>query len=262
MPLMSKNDSLKLSIVVPVYNEEERLHEVVKLLFESPCPITREWIFINDCSTDNSKEILEELKGQLGFKLIHQPKNIGKGAAITRGFKELTGDYVIIQDADFEYDPKDIPSLLVPLIENKADVVYGSRFKKSGYQIHRTYHYLINRLLTMLSNLFSGLYLTDMETCYKVFRADLIKSMNLTSKRFGIEVEMTAYLAKTHARVFEIPINYYPRTNLQGKKINWKDGIAALYHLISFNFLRPTEKCFNNLPERYNPDNRLDNPYA
>jgi glycosyltransferase involved in cell wall biosynthesis len=259
---MSDKDSLKLSIVVPVFNEGKRLREVFKLLFGSPCPISREWIFINDCSTDNSKQILEKLREQHNFKLIHQTRNIGKGAAIARGVKESTGDYVLIQDADFEYDPKDIPLLLEPLIENQADAVYGSRFKKSGYQIHRTYHYLINRFLTILSNLFSGLYLTDMETCYKIFRADLIKSMNLISKRFGIEVEMTAYLAKTRARVFEIPINYFPRTNLQGKKINWKDGIAALYHLVRFNFFRPTEKCFNNLPIRYNPDNRLENPYA
>ena len=259
---MNDKDSLKLSIVVPVFNEEKRLLEVFNMLFGAPCPISREWIFINDGSTDSSKQILEELQEHHNFKLIHQPRNIGKGAAIARGFEESTGDYVLIQDADFEYDPKDIPLLLEPLIEDQADAVYGSRFKKSGYQIHRTYHYLINRFLTILSNLFSGLYLTDMETCYKIFRTDLIKSMNLLSKRFGIEIEMTAYLAKTHARVFEIPINYFPRTNLQGKKINWKDGIAALYHLIRFNFLRPTEKCFSNLPIRYNSDDRLVNPYV
>jgi glycosyltransferase involved in cell wall biosynthesis len=259
---VSKKDSQKLSIVVPVFNEEKRLNAVLDLLFNSPCPISREWIFVNDCSTDDSGRILENSRKQHNFKLVHQPQNRGKGAAITRGIKEATGDYILIQDADFEYDPRDIPSLLDPLIDNKADVVYGSRFKKSGYQIHRTYHYLINRFLTILSNLFSGLYLTDMETCYKVFRSDLIKSMNLISKRFGIEVELTAYLAKTRARVFEIPINYYPRTKLQGKKINWKDGVAAIYHLIRFNFLIPVEKCFNDLPGRYHPDSVFENPYV
>ena len=142
----------------------------------------------------------------------------------------------MIQDADFEYDPSDVPKLLAPLIENEAEVVYGSRFKENYLLVHRTYHYFVNSSLTMLSNLFSGLYLTDMETCYKVFRADILKSMKLSSKRFGIEVELTACLSRTSARIMELPIKYYPRTTLQGKKINWKDGIAALFHLVKFNF--------------------------
>ena len=157
----------------------------------------------------------------------------------------------MIQDADFEYDPLDIPSLLEPLLQDKADVVYGSRFKKNAMQVHRTYHYFVNRFLTVMSNLLSGIYLTDMETCYKIFRADLLKPMKLKSFRFGIEVELTAYLAKVRARIYELPISYFPRTRLQGKKINWKDGIAALWHLIRFNLMTSVGEAFDHVPERY-----------
>jgi glycosyltransferase involved in cell wall biosynthesis len=258
---MANSKSSVLSIVVPVYNEETRLENIVELLYNAECPLKREWIFVDDCSEDNSRRILEKLKEQYGFKLFHQYENQGKGAAITRGFQEASGDFIMIQDADYEYDPNDVPSLLIPLIENVADVVYGSRFKKNSIQVHRTYHYFVNRILTLLSNLFSGLYLTDMETCYKIFRSDLIKSMNLSSKRFGIEVEMTAYLAKTCARVCELPIRYYPRTHLQGKKISWKDGIAAFYQLMLYNFFRSRSTCFTNLPSRYNISMRSENPY-
>lgn len=234
----------KLSLVVPVYNEETALQAVVDNLMGSPCPIDREWIFVDDCSKDRSFELLQQLQKKYSFKLFRQERNQGKGAAVIRGIKEATGDFIIIQDADFEYDPRDIPSLLTPLLNGQADVVYGSRFKKSGFQIHRTYHYFVNRFLTMLSNLLSGIYLTDMETCYKVFKSDILKSMNLRSQRFGIEVEMTAYLAKRRIRIYELPISYFPRTQLQGKKINWKDGLAALFHLIRFNILTSAEEAF------------------
>jgi glycosyltransferase involved in cell wall biosynthesis len=199
------------------------------------------------------------LHREFGFRLIQQPYNQGKGAAVIRGIQEATGDFIIIQDADFEYDPTDIPDLIDPLIKGQADVVYGSRFKKSANQVHRTYHYFVNRFLTVISNLFSGIYLTDMETCYKVFKADLLKSMRLTSNRFGIEVELTAYLAKTTARIFEVPIKYYPRTRLQGKKINWKDGVAALWHLVRFNFMVKLDEAFDRLPETYHPNGRRHN---
>lgn len=245
------SENAVLSVIVPVYNEASHLGDIIDYMFESPCVLKREWIFINDFSTDNSLNILRQKQAQYGFKLLEQSPNQGKGAAIQRGIKECTGDLVIIQDADFEYDPRDVPSLLVPLLENRADVVFGSRFKKNSPQVHRTYHYFVNRFLTVLSNLSSGLYLTDMETCYKVFRGDLIRAMNLQSKRFGFEVEVTAYVAKTSSRVFELPIHYYPRTRLQGKKINWKDGVAALGHIFKFNFLVSIEDMFTDLPSKY-----------
>ncbi len=158
----------------------------------------------------------------------------------------------MIQDADFEYNPNDVPALLKPLLDDEADIVYGSRFKQNSPQVHRTYHYFVNRFLTGLSNLFSGIYLTDMETCYKLFRADLIKSMDLTSRRFEIEVELTAYIAKTSARIYELPISYRPRTQLEGKKIGWRDGLYALYHIVRCNF-RSFDQSFKELPEKYHP---------
>jgi glycosyltransferase involved in cell wall biosynthesis len=245
----------KISLIVPVYNEERHLAQVIHALMATACPIEREWIFIDDKSKDKSLEILKSLAPKYKFRILEQPQNEGKGAAVIRGIREATGDFILIQDADFEYDPGDIPALLQPLLENRADVVYGSRFKKSAYQVHRTYHYFVNRLLTDLSNLFSGIYLTDMETCYKIFRADLLKAMNLKSKRFGIEVELTAYLAKVRTRIFEIPISYFPRTFLQGKKISWRDGVAALIHLLRFNWFTSLDEAFTNLPPRYLPHN-------
>lgn len=249
----------KVSIIVPVYNEEAHLAQVIEMLMRSPAPVTpgtgapvpREWIFVDDFSKDQSLRILNKLAVRHGFRVIAQPRNRGKGAAVIRGIQEATGDVILVQDADFEYDPADLPALIAPILEGRADVVYGSRFKKSASQVHRTYHYFVNRFLTLVSNLLSGIYLTDMETCYKVFRADLIKAMNLTCRRFGIEVEMTAYMAKIRARVFELPISYFPRTRLQGKKIGWKDGIAALYFLIRFNCFTSVAKAFARIPARY-----------
>jgi glycosyltransferase involved in cell wall biosynthesis len=217
----------------------------------SPSQIEREWIFIDDCSTDQSLSILRSMASQYKFQVITLNSNQGKGVAIKRGIVEATGDIIIIQDADFEYDPNDVPALVQPIIDGKAEVVYGSRFKHGANQVHRTYHYFVNRILTFLSNLLSGIYLTDMETCYKVFRADFLKAMNLQSKRFGIEVELTAYTAKLRSRIYEIPISYFPRNTLQGKKINWKDGFAALIHLIRFNLFTPVEKAFKYIPKTY-----------
>jgi glycosyltransferase involved in cell wall biosynthesis len=244
----------KLSIVVPVYNEEQELPRLVDLFIQAPCPIPREWIFVDDHSNDKSLSILKSLASQHHFTVIAQEKNEGKGAAVIRGIQEATGDIIIIQDADFEYDPSEIPQLLQPILEDRADVVFGSRFKHNSPQVHRTYHYFANRLLTALSNVLSGLYLSDMETCYKVFRVDLLRSMKLVSKRFGIEVELAAYVAKTHARLFEVPISYYPRTRREGKKINWKDGIAAIRHLLYFNWVRSYKNSFDNLPPIYRPE--------
>jgi glycosyltransferase involved in cell wall biosynthesis len=240
-----------LSTIVPVYNERDHLKDIIQYLYQGPCPIEREWIFVDDGSSDGSGEVLKELQQEYKFNLILFEKNQGKGAAVRAGIDAAKGDFLVIQDADYEYNPNDIPALIEPLIAGRADVVYGSRFKKSAEQVHRTYHFFVNRFLTLLSNMFSGIYLSDMETCYKAFSIDLIKSMNLTSNRFGIEVEMTAYLSKIRARIAEIPISYFPRTQLQGKKINWKDGFAALKHLVYFNFFVSKEQAFQKIPDRF-----------
>ena len=243
----------KLSVIVPVFNEERELAGLVERFLAAPCPIEREWIFVDDHSSDGSLASLQALAAKHGFRVLEQSRNQGKGAAIARAVRECTGDVIMVQDADYEYDPGDVPALLQPLLDGRADVVYGSRFKPGGVQVHRTYHYFVNRFLTIASNLLSGIYLTDMETCYKIFRADLLKAMNLTSRRFGIEVELTACVAKTRARVFEFPISYSPRTRLEGKKISWKDGFAALRHLVYYNCFRSLEDSFTSLPERYAP---------
>lgn len=242
----------KLTIIVPVYNEAARLEEVALRLFATPCPVEREWIFVDDGSRDGSLEILMSLSKRFGFRVLAQNPNQGKGAAVARGIREATGGILMIQDADFEYDPRDIPRLLEPILKDEADVVYGSRFKNS-HHVPRTFHLFVNRFLTFLSNLASGIYLTDMETCYKLFRADLLRAMRLKSRRFGIEVEMTAYLGKVRARIQERPISYAPRSRSEGKKINWKDGFAALWHLLRFNFLTSSRSAFEALPPRYAP---------
>ena len=180
----------------------------------------------------------------------------GKSAAVADGIAAATGDFVIVHDADREYDPRDIPKLLAPLLQDEADVVYGSRFRRERTQVRRTSHFLVNRLLTAFSNVLSGIYLTDMETCYKLFRADLVKAMRLSARGFGFEVEATAYVAKTGARIFELPISYHPRTHLAGKKISWRDGFAALAYLIRFNLLTDLDGAFRDLPARYQPDPR------
>lgn len=244
-----------LSLIIPVYNEERQLEAVVRNFMKISFPVPTEWIFVDDCSKDQSLKILETLSKEFKIKVIKQNQNQGKGAAVIRGIKEASGDFIVIQDADFEYDPRELPALLEPLLADKADVVFGSRFKKTANQVHRTYHYFVNRFLTVASNLMSGVYLSDMETCYKLYRSDLIKSMRLKSNRFGIEVELVAYTAKVRARIYELPISYFPRTRLQGKKINWKDGVAALFHLVRFNWLINAEEAFTEIPERYRARN-------
>jgi glycosyltransferase involved in cell wall biosynthesis len=247
-----------LSLIIPVHNEAEHLPSVLPRLRDAACPIDREWIIVDDRSTDGSNQILRDWVAahggeEAGMRLIVRPPDApgGKGIAITEGIAQATGDFIIVQDADMEYDPADIPRLLEPLLDDRADVVYGSRFRRDGTQVHRTFHYLINRVLTALSNLASGIYLSDMETCYKLFRADLVQSMDLRSQRFGIEIELTANIAKVRVRVVELPISYFPRTRLAGKKINWRDGVAALWHMVHYNMLTPVDKAFSSLPERY-----------
>src|SRR5258708_1281222 len=182
----------KLSIVVPVYNEVSALPKLIETFMATACPIDREWIFIDDHSTDASLSLLNTFSEKYHFRVISQESNRGKGAALIRGIREATGDFIMGQDADFEYDPNEIALLIQPLLEDRADVVFGSRFKHVSPQVHRTYHYFVNRILTLLSNLMSGLYLSDMETSFYVFRADLLRTINMVSNRLGIEFELAA----------------------------------------------------------------------
>ncbi len=244
----------RLSVVVPVFNEAADVRAALALLLDAPCPIEREVVVVDDGSTDGTSELLRELAAEGAVRLLERPRRGGKSVAVAEGIAAASGDYVIVHDADREYDPRDIPRLLEPLLADEADVVYGSRFRRESWRVHRTFHFLANRLLTALSNGLSGIYLSDMETCYKLFRADLVKSMRLRAGGFGFEVEATAYIAKTGARVFEMPISYYPRTRLAGKKIGWTDGLAALWQLLRFNLLVSLEAAFTELPPRYLPD--------
>jgi glycosyltransferase involved in cell wall biosynthesis len=249
------SSDLKISFVIPVYNESGHLEEFLKWIDNYDFPIETEFVIVDDCSKDGSVEIVKNYSFKNPNVITHfKDKNEGKGAAVHTGIELATGDFIGVQDADFEYDIKDIPGLLEPLIEGRADVVYGSRFKKTGSQVHRTFHYLINRFLTMTSNLLSGLYLSDMETCYKIFRADIIKNINLNSKRFGFEPEVTAKIARLHIRAMEMPISYFPRNYIEGKKITWKDGVAALRHIVFYNlFVNKKEFFKEELPAKYLP---------
>ena len=251
----AQSDLPTLSVVVPVYNEAERLEMVlVERLFAAPCSIQREWIFVNDGSSDGSGALLERLSRLTDerVRVIHKA-NGGKGTAVRAGLEHVRGDFFIVQDADAEYDPADIQSLLAPLLADEADVVYGSRFRRERHQVHRTFHYFVNRFLTLLSNVLSGIYLSDMETCYKLARTDLVHAMRLRARQFEFEVEFTAYVAKTGARVYELPIRYYPRTRTAGKKIGWRDGVAALWYLVKFNKLTSLNSAFDDLPAKYRP---------
>ncbi len=227
----------KLSVVIPVYNEKNTIKEIVRQVLEVNLDIEKELIIVDDFSKDGTRDILKSLNHP-NIKIFFQEENQGKGTAIRHGFNEGSGDIFLIQDADLEYDPNDYKRLLKPILENKADVVYGSRFM--GGNPHRIlffWHSLGNKLLTFISNIFTNLNLTDMETCYKAFRKEVITDIKdkLQSKRFGIEPELTARVGKGKWRIYEVGISYYGRTYEEGKKINWKDGVAAIYHIIKFN---------------------------
>jgi glycosyltransferase involved in cell wall biosynthesis len=245
---------MKISLIIPIYNESSHLEQFLAQVDTLVLNCDKELVFIDDCSKDNSFEILSKFKFHSKVIIQKQPKNQGKGAAIRRGFELATGDIIGVQDADFEYSLDDIPSILEPLLAGKADIVFGSRFKKNTLQVHRTFHYLVNRILTMLSNICSGLYLTDMETCYKFFKAEILKNINLESNRFGFEPEITAKVARLKVRMMEVPISYFPRNYMEGKKITWKDGVAALRHILYFNLWQKQGQFFKStMPPKYLP---------
>ena len=223
----------KLSVVIPVYNEERYIKEVIERV--KNVPIDKEIIIVDDASTDGTREILKELEGE-GIKVFYHNKNQGKGAAIRTGFKHCQGDIVIIQDADLEYFPEEYPELIEPIEKGWADVVYGSRFLGKKHRVLYFHHYLANRFITFISNLFSNLNLTDIEVCYKVFKREVIQSIPLKQNRFGIEPEITMKIARRKLRIFEVPISYNGRSYAEGKKIKWKDGITAIWCIIRYAF--------------------------
>ncbi len=230
--------NLLISVVVPAYNESETVETALRRV--RSIPLRLEIIVVNDASTDGTREILEKLAADgLVDRLVHHEKNRGKGAAIRSGVEAATGDALVVQDADLEYDPADLPALIKPISEGKADAVYGSRFQGGAHRVLYFWHYAGNRFLTLLSNMFTNLNLTDLETCYKLVRMDLLRHLPLTSNRFGFEVEITARLAQAHARIWEMPISYNGRTYEEGKKITWRDGVAALFHILRYNLFVP-----------------------
>ena len=245
----------KVSVVIPVYNEKGTILEILSRVLETD--MRKEVVIVDDASTDGTRQILEAMasaqaRGDVIYKVsessdpvalqdlrfFFQNPNQGKGAAMRRGFAEATGEIVLVQDADLEYDPIDNPKLLEPIIDGRADVVYGSRFLGGPQRVHYFWHYVANKSLTMLSNIFTNLKLTDMETCYKVFRREVLQGMRLESNRFGFEPEVTAKMARGKWRVYEVPISYAGRTYEEGKKITWKDGVQALWCIVLYRFKR------------------------
>jgi glycosyltransferase involved in cell wall biosynthesis len=233
---MTNKTFLKLSIVIPAYNEEKTLQDVVDAVQSVILPLAKEIVIVDDASKDGTRQIIEQLSGENLIRVFHK-KNQGKGAALCSGFAAATGDIVLIQDADLEYDPAEYPKLLQPILDGRADVVYGSRFV--GSEAHRVlyfWHMMGNRFLTLLSNMFTNLNLTDMETCYKVFRKEIIQNIQIREDRFGFEPEITAKVARTGCRIYEVGISYSGRTYAEGKKIGIMDGFRALYCIVKYRF--------------------------
>jgi glycosyltransferase involved in cell wall biosynthesis len=229
---------LKLSIIIPCYNEEATIRGIVRAVQASPVK-EREVIVVDDCSKDGTREILRTEIASLVDRVIYHERNMGKGAALRSGFAAATGDVVIVQDADLEYDPQDYPIILEPFLAGKADVVFGSRFMGGRpHRVHFFWHYAGNRFLTLLSNMFTNLNLTDMETGYKAFRREVIQAITLEENRFGIEPELTAKVARMGLRIYEVGISYYGRSYAEGKKIGWKDGVRAIYCILKYNLFQ------------------------
>lgn len=247
---------MKLSVVMPVFNEKATLRAVVAKVLAVPLDI--ELICVDDGSDDGSREILAELEKQHPqLRVLLQPRNFGKGAALRRGIQAATGDFVVIQDADLEYDPNEYQALLGPLVQDKADVVYGSRFLGGGpHRVLYFWHSVGNSFLTLLSNMLTNLNLTDMETCYKVFRRDVLQSIPLEEDRFGFEPEITVKIAKRRLRVYEVGISYWGRTYEEGKKINWKDGVRAVWCLAKYSLSEPRYHAAMPHSEGQNVKNR------
>jgi glycosyltransferase involved in cell wall biosynthesis len=227
----------KLSILIPVFNEAATVAEIIaRVRAADTSGLVREIVLVNDASTDGTKTALETIPTGNDLRIFHHPYNRGKGAAIRTSLEHATGDICLVQDADLEYDPADYPKLLAPILAGKADVVYGSRFTGGTHRVLLFWHYMANRFLTLLSNMLCNLNLTDMETCYKVFRRECVQDMKLTAERFGIEPELTAKLARRRYRFYETDISYSGRDYTEGKKIGWKDGIAALWFIVRYRF--------------------------
>ncbi|TAK14763.1 MAG: glycosyltransferase family 2 protein [Acidobacteria bacterium] len=236
---------MKLSIIIPAYNEQKTIRTILaRVRSVDLLGLDREIVIVDDGSTDGTREILEELGKEPDVRVFLQPKNRGKGAAVWRGMQEATGDIMVIQDADLEYDPAELPQLIDPILRGVADVVFGSRFLGSprGHRVLYFWHSVGNRMLTLLSNMFSDLNLTDMETCYKAMARDVVRRLDLRSQRFGIEPEITCKVARLRARVYEIPISYNGRTYAEGKKIGFKDAVQAVWVILRYAWWTPSER--------------------
>ena len=225
---------MKLSIIIPVFNEYETICELIRRV--DAVQLDKEIIIVDDGSTDGSRDLLNKYEGRDGFKVVYQSKNMGKGRSLRTGFEKAEGEIIIIQDADLEYNPKDYPILLEPILDGRADVVYGSRFLGGPHRVLFFWHSLGNRFLTILSNMCTNINLTDMETGYKVFRRSVLDSISLRCNRFGFEPEFTAKIARNKFIIYEVPISYAGRNYSAGKKINWKDGVAAIWFIVRFRF--------------------------
>ena len=234
MPDPVAPDDFLLSVVMPVYNETATIEEILRRVRATP--YRKEIILVDDCSTDGTRDILKGMEDDEDLRIVYHETNQGKGAALRTGFERATGDIVLIQDADLEYDPQDYGKLLQPILDGHADVVYGSRFLGGPQRVHLFWHRMGNYLVTLVSNMLTNLNLTDMETCYKVFRAEIAHKLNIVSKRFGVEPEMTAKIARMRCRIYEVPIAYFGRDYAEGKKITWRDGLAAIWHIVRFRF--------------------------